>query len=228
MAHLLIPTDYAVVLSGGESDDSMVTVVRWSKLVVAADSGVLFLKRHKIVPDIVVGDFDSCSEEIPMELAARGSAVIKLPRDKDKTDTEMALDLVSERGFSRALVVGALGGTRVEHELANVFLLEWYARRGLDVILVSKASTICGLAGSDYPISGERVLCGFPGDWVSILPVTGEILGVTALGLKFPLKEATLKRGTTLGVSNEMLSSTATLTAARGFALVVATSRCPT
>jgi len=191
--------------------------------VVAADCGAQFLHQNGIIPWVLVGDFDSCDPAVVEFLDRSGSRVVTLPRDKDKTDTEVALDLACQEGFRQAVVVGALGGERIEHSLANLFLIEPYVEKGLDVVVFHRDTVIFGLWGRGDGVSIERRFRGKKGDWVSVFPTTREAYGVTTQGLRFPLFDATLKRGTTLGVSNEMTGDQASVSVKDGFLLVVVT-----
>lgn len=220
---------YAAVVSGGDVDwgEEAEQLVRSSSLTVAADRGAEVLYRHGLVPSILVGDFDSCDRAVVEALRARGAGVIALERDKDKTDTEEALDLVSSAGFQQAVVLGAVGGERLEHSVANLSLIEAFAARGLDVVVAHGRGVIFGLAGSRQgrmagPAS-SRTIRGGKGDFVSLFPVTREARGVTTGGLRFPLSGATLRRGSTLGTSNEMTGEEASLSLEEGFLLVVVT-----
>ncbi len=219
-----IEGEYAVIVSGGEIGENplhvqrVLDLLRGASLVVAADSGAAFLRRHGIVPDILVGDFDSCDPSTVDELESQGARVIRLSRHKDKTDTEVALDIVGDRGHRKVFVIGALGGARKEHSLANVMLAEPYARKGLDVLLVSGSTMVCSI--SDH---SQRPFVGKAGDWISLFPVTRKVTGVSTYGLKFPLHEATLLRGSTYGVSNEMMGEEALVRIDRGFLLAVVT-----
>ncbi len=219
--------EFAVVVAGGDLDGSATALVKRASLIVAADRGALFLIRHNILPHVVVGDFDSCGLSEVEILRAKGSRIIGLQKDKDETDTEVALDTVANERFDRAVLLGALGGSRVEHSLANVFLLERYAKKGMDVSIWSGATRILWMAGYEYPYGGSRVICGSRGDFVSLIPVSEEVRGVTTAGLRFPLSNAVLRRGSTRGISNELLGSEAFVSVEEGFLLVVATGRIP-
>lgn len=213
---------YAVVVAGGSKTESDLRVVERASLVVAADSGAEFLRQHKLVPDIVVGDFDSCHPDTVARFRDLGVPVVCLERDKDKTDTEVALDLIAGKGFDTAIIIGGTRGRRLDHELANVFLIEHYARKGMDVIIHSQDSVIFGVSGDEGgPAIRRRVFAGNPGDWVTIMPITSRVTGAVSSNLKFPLKDDVLYRGSTLGVSNEMLDSIASIAITSGFALVL-------
>lgn len=229
---------YALVVSGGAVEDADKAVVERASLVIAADFGAEFLKKHNLTPDLIVGDFDSSKPETIAYFKNAGSVIISLNREKDKTDTEVALDVVLDRGFDTAIVIGAMRGKRLDHELANVFLVEHYARQGLDLILYSQDTVMFGILGSEPALEShglkpkkptdfrqKRVFSGKPLDWITIFPVTYQVSGVTTCNLKFHLCDATLYRGSTLGVSNEMLDNKASISLDAGFALVVLNSR---
>jgi len=220
--------EYVVIVGGGEISPSALPVILGASSVVAADSGAQFLKDNDIIPWVLVGDFDSCDPSVVSWVDACGSKVITLPRDKDKTDTEVALDMACEEGFKQAVLVGGLGGDRLEHSLANLSLLESYAERGLDVVIFHRDTTVFGLLGRGEGATAERRFQGKRGDWVSAFPVTREVHGVTTDGLHFPLSGATLVRGTTFGTSNEMTGKSAAISISEGFLLVVVTGGSPT
>jgi len=222
---------YALVVAGGKINDLDKAPVQYASLVIAADSGAEFLKKHNLAPDIITGDFDSCDPETISYFRNLGIEIISFRKDKDKTDTEIALDLALKRGFTTAVVTGAMRGSRLDHELANVFLIEYYARQGLDLILYSRDTVIFGIAGLDseyqgdsYFNQGKRAFFGEHGDWVTILPVTYQAKGVTTSNLRFPLYDATLQRGSTLGVSNEMLGKRGRVSLSEGFVVIVLSS----
>lgn len=223
--NLRLAPGYAAIVAGGDTQDDLLPLVGNAALVIAADSGAHFLGRHGLVPGVLLGDFDSCDPPVVERFRAARAEVVRLQRDKDKTDTEVALDLALDRGFNQAVVLGALGGERPEHSVANLSLLESYARLGLDVILASGGNCIFGLGGAGIPAARKRTFQGAEGDWVSLFPVTREARGVTTEGLRFPLSGATLRRGSTLGTSNEMTSDEASVSLTEGFMLAVVTAR---
>ncbi len=216
--------EYAVVVGGGDVSTSLLEHIKRASLIVAADSGAEFLLTHGVRVDVLLGDFDSCDPGVVRRVAASGCRVVRLPVKKDVTDTEAALELVLAEGYSAATMVGATGGRRTDHGIANFFLVERFARRGLDVILMGPSSVICHVSGPGYAGIGERKLTGSPGDWVSLFPITATVGGVTTAGLEYPLKDAVLERGATLGVSNRMLGTEAHVSVSDGFLMIVLTA----
>lgn len=139
------------------------------------------------------------------------------PAAKDKTDTELALDYAVARGAREVELFGALGG-RLDHLLANVALLTHARNRGV-VMRVVDGDTTAFLAAARTAIPARR------GDLVSLLPVSASVSGVTTAGLRYPLRKATLRRGSSLGVSNVATSGVPTVRVGRGQLCVVVTAR---
>lgn len=215
--------EYAAIVGGGDVSPRLAYYLKKASLVVAADSGAEFLFAQGIRVDVLVGDFDSCDPVALKGVTGAGCRVIELPVRKDVTDTEAALDFVLREGYPSVLMAGSMGGKRVDHEIANFFLVERFARRGLDVVLISPRSVLCHVSGPGYMGIGERTLTGKAGDWVSLFPVTEKVRGVTIDGLEYPLHDAVLERGATLGVSNRMTGEEARVAVRDGFLMVVVT-----
>ena len=162
--------------------------------LVACDAGWRNLQRLGLRPDLVVGDFDSAPP--PPE----GDTVV-LPHVKDDTDTQYAARLAVERGADRVTILGALGGARLEHTLANLSTGLWLQKRGVKVLLADEHSEIRFLLpGSALTLERE--------DWqyFSLFPLEGTAEGVCVQGAFYPLQDATLHPDFPLGVSNEWMA----------------------
>jgi len=165
--------------------------------VICADGGARHAERLGLQPDLLLGDFDSLPEEEVARWQERGVEVRRLPREKDQTDTHLAMDVAVERGAREILLLGATG-ERLDHTWANVLLLPRFVEQGVQVRLVNESNVLTVTRDSE-------VVRGRPGDFVSLLPLTPEVTGVTLRGFKYPLQNATLCWGESLGVSNELL-----------------------
>jgi thiamine pyrophosphokinase len=142
--------------------------------------------------------------------------------DKDESDTELALRLAIEAGAEEATLVGALGGPRLDHALANIGLLALAEREGIRARLVDAAvrvSLILAPGPGGEPV--EAILRGRPGDLVSLLVPGEDVEGVTTSGLRYPLAEEPLRSGPARGLSNVRLTGAARVTVRRGRLLVV-------
>ncbi|HZM71800.1 MAG TPA: thiamine diphosphokinase, partial [Candidatus Polarisedimenticolia bacterium] len=144
---------------------------------------------------------------VPVELA---------PQDKDESDTELAITAAAAAGASEVTIVGALGGPRVDHALANALLLAHPRLRGRRARILDAAARISLLSGP-----ARAVLEGRQGDLVSLLPVAGDATGVTTYGLKFGLEGGVLEAGRTRGLSNVRTAEVARVELAAGRLLIV-------
>lgn len=183
-------------------------------VVVGADSGAAHALLAGRTVDVVVGDLDSLEDHVLHQLEAAGAEVRRYPPAKDATDLALALDVAVELGAEAVTVVGGHGG-RLDHLLANVALLAdpAYASMVVDARLGRARIAV---------IRGRRALAGEPGELLTLLPVGGPARGVTTEGLLFPLDDATLRPGTTWGVSNQFTGQTAAVTVAEGTLLAIA------
>jgi thiamine pyrophosphokinase len=195
-------------------------------VVIGADRGAARARAAGVGVDVVVGDLDSIDADALERLRADGAEVLRAERDKDESDTELALHVALDRGLEPIAIVGALGGTRIDHELANLLLLAHPRLDGLDVALLDGGTTIRRIGTDAGPGSVE--LTGAPGDLVTLLALAGAVEGVTTRGLRYPLRSETLPPGPARGLSNEMLDTTAGVTATRGRLLVIHTRAIPT
>jgi thiamine pyrophosphokinase len=199
----------------GEDADS-------ARLVVAADGGAVKALALGLTPDVVVGDGDSLPPERLADLRSAGVEVIVYAPEKDESDTELALREALARGGDPVVITGAFGGERLEHSIANLLLLTLPSVAERDVSLVHGPSVVrvIGVRGMD-----ELTITGEAGDYVSLLPLTEVVDGVTTTGLRYPLDDATLEQGSTRGLSNELLGKECLVRTASGRLAVIHTSR---
>jgi thiamine pyrophosphokinase len=193
-------------------------------LVVAADGGARLAGPLAVALDLWVGDGDSLGEGELADLIAAGIAVERAPQDKDESDTELALLAALRLGADGLVIVGVLGGPRVDHALANIGLLEMPELAATPVTIVDGRTRIVLLRapGPDgAPV--ERRLVGRPGDLVSLLPVGADVEGVTTSGLAYPLADEPLRAGRTRGLSNVRTGTVATVAIRGGSLLIVET-----
>jgi thiamine pyrophosphokinase len=178
--------------------------------VVAADAGAETALRLGFVPDVVVGDFDSIDPAVLGQL--QDITVESYPRDKNATDGQLAIERALSAEADELVLVGFLGGPRLDQELANVLLLTTLS---VATTLVD-GSNECRLvrAGETWAWSAE------PGEIVSLLPLGGDADGVRTHGLRWPLDNDTLIGGQTRGVSNEPVQAQVGVSLASGCLLV--------
>lgn len=177
--------------------------------IIAADGGRIWAEQSGLSIDWYVGDGDSggFSAGLPSEI---------LPAEKDVTDLEAAVHHALERNIQTILIWGASGG-RADHHLANLQLLEQIAQRGSQGIFLDAANEVRYLCPGRYQIPNDPSY-----RYLGIIPLDARLTGVSIQGVKYPLDSATVIRGTTLTVSNEILPGChAELTIGSGAALLV-------
>ena len=212
----------ALIVADGDipGRDAVVRLLRNTdpNLVIAADGGALKATALGYPPHVVVGDSDSLPADAAEEMRLAGAEVLLHPAAKDESDTELAVREAIARGATALLVVGAFGGRRLEHTIANLLLLCLPELSEVDVRLADGASVVRLLAGG-----ASITIDGTVGDNVTLLPITADVEGVTTDGLAFPLDDEPLHQGPARGLSNVMVGSRASVRLSSGRLLVVHT-----
>jgi thiamine pyrophosphokinase len=203
-----------IVFAGGDRPErAAVLDLPEATLVIAADSGVEHALALGFHVDLVVGDLDSADPLAIDEAIAAGADVDRHPTAKDATDLELALLAARDRGGGEVVVVGGHGG-RLDHFFANALLLA--SPRFATLVVRAR------MGDAELTVVRDRAdLAGHPGMLCSLLPTGGPAHGVRTDGLRYPLAHETLHPGSTRGVSNEFLATTATVTLDDGVLLAV-------
>jgi thiamine pyrophosphokinase len=214
----------AIVLADGDAPERAALDATWPgwdadlAFVVAADGGARHAARLGLAIDRWVGDGDSLPAADLEALRAAGVPVDLVPADKDETDTELALRAAIDAGASTVTILGALGGPRLDHALANVALLAHPALGGREAEVLDGRSRVRLLRG---PSTLE--LAGPLGALVSLIPFGGDAESVRTEGLRYPLHDEPLILGAARGLSNVRVAEHASVTVGGGSILVVET-----
>jgi len=201
-----------LVVTGGDPPHAGL-VLPPADLVVAADSGADHAVALGLRVDVLVGDLDSVDPATLAAVRAADGEIVRLPRDKDATDVELALDAAWGRGAEALVLVGGHGG-RLDHALATMGALAAVAAPGRRVEAWMGPAHVA-VTVDEAPITG-RV-----GELVSLVPLGGAVDGVTTTGLRWPLAGAHLPFGSTWGVSNEVVAESAGVSVTGGVLAVV-------
>lgn len=214
-------TRHALILADGAVPEPAALDRSWPgwdvgiDLVIAADGGARHAAALGRPIDLWVGDGDSLGAAGIEALRAAGVPIELARVDKDESDTELAIVAAARAGASRVTILGALGGARVDHGLANVWLLAHQALAGRDVALVDDAARIRLLSAGRHDLGGRI------GDLVSLFPFGGDAGGLTTRGLRYPLTDEGLRSGPARGLSNVRDAADAAITVGSGQVLVV-------
>ncbi len=184
--------------------------------IIAVDRGLEALYNLKIVPNHVVGDFDSVSTPI-WEFYQNNPKVVfhKYSPEKDYTDTDIALKLAIELNSSTITIMGALG-KRMDHALANIHILKEALEIGIPCQILDSYNKI-------YLVKENKQLAKIEtyGKYISLLPLTTTVEGITLKGFRYPLNNASLSVGLSLGISNEIVEEIATIELKEGILIVI-------
>jgi len=174
--------------------------------IICADGGYHLAVENGIKPDYLIGDFDSVTEY------DKSIETVTFTKEKDKTDGELAVLFAANKGCKKLHIYGVDGG-RLDHILCNLSLLHIGATVGVRVTLHAESATIY-LANSTFELPVVE------GDIISIVPFSEKVHINSTKGLKYEIKDAVLRKGTTLGISNIAISETIMIDVSEGEALV--------
>ena len=201
----------AFIYTGGAILPSNITEhPKGDDLRIAADSGyenALTLGEHV---DLLLGDFDSLkATEIPKDIEQ-----IRVPAEKDFTDTQLAVDTALKKGADEICIIGGLDG-RLDHTLSNLAILEDLHTKKIHAIITNGTNRVRYIESTStlIPRSGYRYL--------SLLCLSEKAKGVSLEGCKYPLKNATLTRTFQYAVSNEVDGSCALVSVRKGGIYVI-------
>ncbi len=210
----------AVLFCNGEVSDLSFhrELIRDDDLLIAVDGGAKHLYDLNLVPDIILGDFDSIPPDILETFKKNETECISFPRDKDYIDLVLAIEEARSRGCKQILILGAFGGKRVDMFMANLMAISRYD--GCDIVMKNEYSEArLASAGKITEIKGCE------GDYVSLIPLDENVETEDSVGLKYPLKDLVFHFGESLGVSNELTEKKASLTVKSGKAMIIRQKR---
>jgi thiamine pyrophosphokinase len=179
----------------------------------AADGGTRHALALGLLPSVVIGDLDSLTPDDRQRLEAGGARIQQYPRDKDKTDLELALEAAIQTGQNEIRIVGGLGG-RLDQTLGNLSLVNDPRLSKHDIRFDD------GVEEAFFTRSRCEIR-GRPAEVVSLIPWGVEATGVYTEGLRWPLHGETLSPDKTRGISNELLGDTASVIVGAGLLLIV-------
>lgn len=205
----------AVVVAHGEIKDMdfACNIMKDCDLLVCADGGGEYAAGCGIIPDCLIGDLDSIDAQSLSAIENSTCNIIKYPREKDFTDTQLAIDYAVKKGASEIVILAGTGD-RLDHTLANILLLVKVAKSGMKMSLVNEKNTVY-LICSDMRISGKA------GEFLSLIPAGGDVKGIFTEGLKYKLSGSTMELGDPVGISNVFTEDEAYVKIESGYLLAI-------
>ena len=195
----------SVIITGGRLDVQFASeFIKKEKpdILIAADKGLLFFEETEILPTQIVGDFDSLGEELLPKYEKLGIPVRKFNPVKDATDTEIAVRLAMELGAEKITILGATEGKRLDRLFGNVLTMMIPQQEGIDCFLLDAHNRVRILT---KPLEIKRQ--EQYGKYISLVPLTTDVHGVTLTGFKYPLWDHRfhVQFSGSLGISNELV-----------------------
>lgn len=205
---------HVVICSGGQLGAWALPYIENGDYLMGADRGALFLLENGYIPHIAIGDFDSVNDEQLKHIQEKSKALLSFDAiDKDYSDTELTFLKALTLDCHEITLLGALG-TRMDHSIANIHLLSLALSKGIPAKIVDEHNCI-RLIDHSLSISDHS----YP--YISLLPYTEQVSGITLQGLKYPLHDATITKGQSIGVSNELSEDVAHISIKKGQLLVI-------
>lgn len=209
----------ALIVAGGKTDENFAKEIIMQggyEFIVAVDSGLNLFYQAGIEPDIVVGDFDSVGADVLEFYREKEHVEIcMLDPEKDDTDTEYSIREAIRRGANKITLIGGTG-TRIDHLLGNINLLGIGLEEEVSIELVDPHNRI-RMVNQSIEITKKEQF----GKYLSIVPHSDKVTGVTLEGVKYPLSNYTMGGYNSLGISNEIVDEVAKISFDEGILLVI-------
>ena len=203
------------IFIGGEVDKSVLSSpIPENALVIAADSGYDNAKMLGYAErcDFVVGDFDSTKERAFCSRAK----IVRVPSEKDETDTQLAINIAIENGADDLYIVGGLSG-RLDHTLSNLYLIEMLTNCGVSACICDGKNRVRYLKERSSLLVQKSEYKYF-----GLILTSEKVKGVTVDGAKYPLKNANLERNNpSFTISNEVTENFAMVSIKKGGLFVI-------
>lgn len=188
------------------------SVVKESDFIICADGGMDHIMKVNLLPDLVLGDLDSISENALKYIEEKNIPVQKFPSIKDTTDTGLAVDYLIEKGLEEIILMGVTG-TRQDHTIANIFILNELHEKGIKGKIIDDNNII-------YLIDNYLELEYVENSFISVIPITEDGIEVSLSGFFYNLDKEKIKFGSTCGVSNKIIDENGVVRIHKGKALV--------
>lgn len=202
-----------IVGNGEETDKRIIENIKYDYLI-CADGGLEKVSNYGIIPDIIIGDFDSVDGNVLKQYESK-IPVKKFPSEKDFTDMELAVELAISKGYKNIILTGA-SGSRLDHTLGNILLMEKYFKNGVSISIIDNNNEMKIISDN-----AELFIEYKEGYYISIIPITESIQGLCLEGFKYNLDNVDVKRGSTLCISNQIKDNKGKITLRKGRAIVI-------
>ena len=216
---------HMLIITGGTVDIEWLKSISPScfhSKIMAADRGLFYAEQAGLSVDYILGDFDSLPGGLLDKYRDRDVQIRTYPPEKDYTDTHLALLWAVEEGAEKVTIVGGMG-TRFDHSFANIGLLSVLLEKGIQAEILDPYNRIFMM---DKEHSGTVRIQRQPDEeeYISLIPYTEKVTGITLHGFKYPLINETLTIGISRGISNELIEEEGLIQVEEGILIVSVSS----
>ena len=209
-----------VLICGGEINDefSLVCLKQIKPdCIIGVDKGLEFCYRNHVIPDWILGDFDSISKEVIDWYRKQQEILIRQYKpEKDDTDTRLGMELALKLGSDKIFLLGATGG-RLDHYMGNLQSLLITARKEKEGWILDEQNAITVRKAGKICIHKEEQF----GKYVSFFSMGDEVTGLSLTGFQYPLDGYTLKNSDGIAVSNQLLDDCGIIEFETGYLMMV-------
>lgn len=204
-----------IIISNGtiENKDVLINAIEDADYIICADGGAKYFYDIDKSPDVIVGDLDSIDDETLSIMKESNIKFHRFPTKKDKTDTELAMDYAVEMGAREITLLGAIG-TRLDHTLGNIMLLKKLLRKGIKARIINSHNEV-------YIMKDSLSLEGNGKDYVSLIPLTEVVRGVTLRGFEYETTDKDFLMDSSFGISNKIIDGKGEINIKEGVCLVI-------
>lgn len=194
-----------VIIAGGKIRDYeyISSFISEEDFIICADGGYNHAKNMNIKPDILIGDMDSVTDFM------NDVEAIKYPTDKDFTDGELCVKYAKEKGIDELLLIG-MTSERLDHTINNILMMASFPKAKI----IDESNEI-------YILKDNLTIIGKKGKTLSIIPVRGDLEGISTKGLLYSLCKESLCFGSCRGNSNIITDDKCEITAEKGMGIVI-------
>lgn len=206
----------AVIISNGSIGNYkyIKSKINSEDYVICSDGAITHCLAMDIMPDLWIGDFDSCRfddliSENPM---LKNIDLLRLKSEKDETDTHVACMTAVQKGLKKVTIFGGMG-KRCDHMMGNFALLEYLYKSDVQAFMEDERNIVF-FTDKTFTLNKQK-------KYISIIPADEEILIKKSFGLKYEILNLKLKRYETRGISNEFTENEAVIEIGYGSAFIV-------
>lgn len=213
----------AIIITNGHIPDTTLLAKRLAvdpgagkdDIIICADGGAFNALKMGLVPDIVIGDMDSLEQSTKerLEKKSGGTRFIKASREKDESDTQLAIEYARDLAPKKIVITGALGG-RMDHSFANIMLLALPGLKNINAVILTHDSEI-------FIIEESQTLNGEIGKLISLFSLSPYTYFYKTIGLKYGLENEKLFFSPARGLSNVFTAETARIDIKEGKLLII-------